>query len=312
LKTFLAFIISFLCCMTITLADDNGGYAGDFLRTGLGARSLAMGNTGVAGPVTAYANYYNPALLSQLSDRKVGLSYRFMSLDRRFGTISFSMKVPPSAGFTVNWIESGINNIKSYNSIGEETGDIHNAQNAIYFSFGRSITRKFSIGVSAKLLLAYINDGTDEFDWKGSGFGFDLGLVYYHSQDLAFGYQLRDINAKYKANTTDIFEHGGTTIDAFPVIQRLGTFYHTPVRWLRSAYEFEWSTKDDNGRHHLGLEALYGKNLALRTGYNGQTLTFGAGMDFSFLGTESFLDYVFLPSVIDEGSSHVFSWQVSF
>jgi hypothetical protein len=311
LKTIFIFFIAIFVCITWTFAEGNGGYAGDFLRTGLGARSLAMGNTGVAGPVTAYANYYNPALLSQLSDRKVGLSYRFMSLDRRYGTISFSMKVPPAAGFTVNWIESGTDNIKSYNSIGQETGDNYHAQNAIYFSFGRSITSKFSVGVSAKLLLAYINDGTEEFDWKGSGFGFDMGILYQHSQDIAFGYQIRDINARYKANTTDIFEHGGTTVDQFPIIQRLGTFYRTPVRWLRAAYEFEWSTKDD-GRHHLGLEALYGKNLALRTGYNGQILTFGAGMDFSFLGTESFLDYVFLPSVIDEGSSHVFSWQVSF
>ena len=71
------------------------------------------------------------------------------------------------------------------------------------------------------------------------------------------------------------------------------------------------STKAD-GKHHLGFEALYEKNLAVRAGYNGRTLTFGAGMDFSFLGTVSFLDYVFLPSIIDEGSSHVFSWQVAF
>ena len=292
-------------------SDDNGGYAGDFLRTGLGARSLAMGNTGVAGPVSAYSNYYNPALLSQLTNRKVGLSYRFMSLDRRFGTISFSSRIPPGAGFAVNWVESGINNIKAYNSIGEETGDIHNAQNAIYFSFGRNFGSKFAVGISAKYLLAYINDGTDEFDWKGSGFGFDVGLHYLYSENFAVGYQIRDINARYRANTTDIFEHGGTTDDAFPIIQRIGVFYRSPLQWLRAAYEIEKSTKDD-GQHHLGFEALYGSNLAVRAGYNGKTVTFGAGMDFNFLGTVSFLDYVFLPSIIDEGSSHVFSWQIGF
>jgi hypothetical protein len=278
---------------------------------GLGARSIAMGNTGIAHPVNAYSAFYNPALFAGVEDRIVGLSYSFLSLDRRFGYISFSMQVPPAAGFSIAWIESGVGDLKSFNSIGQETGDINHSANAIYFSFGRKLFEKLSVGVSIKILFEYINDGTDQFDYSSKGVGVDFGIVYDLIEELTLGYQLRDISSKLKANTDKIFERGGTTIDRFPLMHKLGLFYRTPLSWLNLAYEFEWSNKAAY-KNHIGLEALSGKNLALRIGLSGGDLTFGAGMDFKILMIESFLDYAFLPSLVDEGSSHIFSWQLAF
>jgi hypothetical protein len=95
------------------------------------------------------------------------------------------------------------------------------------------------------------------------------------------------------------------------VIHKVGLLYRTPLSWLQVAYDFEISNKS-SFRNHIGFEALSGKNLALRIGLNGSDLSFGAGMDFKILMIESYLDYAFLPSVIDEGSSHIFSWQLAF
>ena len=47
----------------IVVASENGGYAGSFLRMGVGARAISMGNTGVAHPTNGYSAFYNPALL---------------------------------------------------------------------------------------------------------------------------------------------------------------------------------------------------------------------------------------------------------
>jgi hypothetical protein len=221
------------------------------------------------------------------------------------------MQVPPAGGFSVGWIESGVGDLKSYNSIGEETGDINHSANAVYFSFGRKILNTFSIGLSIKILFEYINDGTDQFDYKSNGVGLDFGLIYQLNDDLRVGYQLKDINSKLKANTDKIFEQGGTTVDRFPVIHKAGLFYRTSLSWLQIAYEFEISNKSAF-KNHIGVEAISGKNLALRLGLNGGSLAFGAGMDFKILMIESYLDYAFLPSVIDEGSSHIFSWQLAF
>ena len=292
-------------------AGKNGGYAGSYLRMGLGARSIAMGNTGIAHPINAYSAFYNPAAFADMENRMIGLSYSFLSLDRRFEYISFSMQVPPSAGFSIGWIESGVGDLKSYNSIGQETGDINHSANAVYFSFGRRFFERLSIGVSIKILFEFINDGTDQFDYSANGVGIDFGIIYRLRDYLNLAYQIRDISSKFKANTEKIFERGGTTIDRFPLIHKVGLFYRTPLTWLNIAYEFEWSNKAAY-KNHIGLEALSGKNLALRIGLNGSNLTFGAGMDFKILMIESFLDYAFLPSVVDEGSSHVFSWQLAF
>ena len=292
-------------------AGENAGSAGSYLRMGLGARSLAMGNTGIASGVNAYSAFYNPALFGLIEGKLVGLSYSFMSLDRRFNYISFSMQVPPGAGFSVGWIESGVGDIKSYDIIGNETGEINHSANAVYFSFGRKFSEKLAIGLSLKILFEYINDGTEQLDYTGKGVGIDLGVLYQLRDDLNLAYQLRDLKSQLKAQTDKIFDRGGTTIFPFPVINKLGLFYKSPLSWLRAAYEFEWSNRSEM-KHHIGFEAIQGKNLALRIGYNGIVMTFGAGMDFTILGVDSFLDYAFLPSVIDEGSNHVFSWQVAF
>lgn len=305
------FVVWILLLPAILFASENGGYAGSFLRMGLGARAISMGNTGVAHPTNAYSTFYNPASFGLIENHLVGLSYSFLSLDRRFEFVSFSMKVPPEAGFSIGWIESGVGDLKSYNSIGEITGDINQSANAVYFSFGRKFGDRLSIGVSLKILFEFINDGTDEFDYSSNGVGFDLGILYKINDDLILGGQVKDINSKFKTNTDKIFERGGTTIDKFPVSSRIGAFYHTPLQWLRAAYDFEWSNKGLK-KHHLGLEAVHGKNLALRIGLNGDNIVFGGGLDFMIFKTVSYLDYAFVPSIIDEGSSHVFSWQILF
>ncbi len=306
-------VTAFLCILLMVplFADENARLAGSYLRMGLGARSIALGNTGVASPVSAYSLFYNPAILGEIQGRLGGLSYSFLSLDRRHGYISLAIKIPPAAGLSIGWIESGVGDLKSYNSIGQETGEINHSANAIYFSFGRNVIDRLYIGLAAKLLFEYINDGTDEFDYSSNGFGFDIGLLYVINDKLRIGYQIRDIKSQLKANTDQIFERGGTTIDPFPILNKFGAYYETPLSWIRTAYDLEWSNHSQV-KHHIGVEAVHGRNLALRIGYNGTVMTFGAGMDFKILTIESFLDYAFLPSVVDEGSSHVFSWQLAF
>jgi hypothetical protein len=305
------FMILFVLIPVLSTASENGGYAGSYLRMGLGARSIALGNTGVAYPVTAYSAFYNPAAFATIGEHMVGLSYSFLSLDRRFEYISFSMRVPPGAGFSIGWIESGVGDILAYNSIGEISGEINHSSNAVYFSFGRLFGEKLSVGVSVKILFESINDGTTEFDYNSNGVGFDFGFLYPLSDRLIIGGQVKDINSKLKANTDQIFERGGTTIDVFPITYKVGAYYVTPLQWLNAAYDFEWSNKGLK-KHHIGVEAIHGKNLALRLGMNGTDPVFGAGFDFKIMKTVSFLDYAFVPSVIDEGSSHIFSWQIMF
>ncbi len=292
--------------MGFASADGNGGYAGAYLRLGLGARQMALGNSAVAVlHADAYSFFYNPALSGLQEKRIFTLSHSFMSLDRRFNFIGFSAKVPPGAGMSIGWINSGVDNLYSYDMMGQKTGSIDHGFNAFYFNFARLLAHKISVGLTIKHVRESINVGSDRY--HSSGWGWDFGVAYLWNKNLIFGASLRDVGTKLTANTEKLFEFGGTTVDKFPKIFSIGASYQTPWPWLRLQYAFERT--DYMQRHHLGAELVYHRLLALRLGLDRQRLTFGAGMGFKLWKFFSTLDYAFVPSVIDEGGSHVFSWQ---
>ncbi len=289
-------------------AASNGGYAGSFLQLGLGAQSMALGNTGLAGYNT-YSVFYNPALGAKVQGKMAALSYSFMSLDRKFNFVGYSMAIPREAGITVGWINAGVNDIPMVSEIGEITGNVEHSVNAAFFTFGRHFGSKLAVGVTLKLLWESMNFGTDAY--SSNGVGFDFGLLYMVNDNVLLSAAVRDVGSKLKANTADLFEHGGTTIDYFPQKYHFGVRYRTPLPWLRVLYEAELSSQSVFV-NHAGIEAAHKDLLALRVGLNGSNPTFGAGMGFHFMRFKSKLDYAFIPSLIDEGSSHVFSWLIAF
>lgn len=298
-------------------ANNNARFAGSFTRLGLGGRSIAMGNTGVAIAGSGYSFYYNPALAGNHEKKIFTNTYTFMSQDRHMYFVGFSMRIPPGAGLSVGWLNSGTASFTSYNSIGQNDGKIDQSANAIYGSFSRQFSDRFSVGVTIKVLLENITDS--DFDYSSKGVGGDIGLFYKYNESLSFGAVYKDIGSKLKANTEKIFEHGGTTIDNFPRLLRMGVFYNTPYKWLNVAYDFEMSSKKEH-THHFGIEAKHGRNLALRLGImdfreednRSQQFFAGLGFDFELLKYTSHLDYAFIAPKIDEGESHLFSWEIYF
>jgi hypothetical protein len=290
----------------------NGGYSGAFLRIGLGARGIGMGNAQVAMPCDGFGFYYNAAGLPYLENKSANFSYNFLSLDRRFNFIGFSTPLKPAAGLSIGWIYSGVGNITGYNSIGQETGTIEQGLHAIYLSFGIFvIPNTLSIGISGKFLIERISDQEDSFNYKGNGFGADIGVLFRATSWLFIGYQLKDVNAKLKSNTDDIYERGMDLDNAFPITNRIGLSFRTPLQWARLAYDFEWSDSGDE-KHHIGLEFL-NPLAAARVGFDANHLTFGGGLNFTTgLGINGSLNYAFVNSVIDEGVSHIFTWELRF
>lgn len=312
------FIITSMLIPALLFAGSNGGYAGSFLRMGLGARSLAMGNTGIADQAGGYSFYYNPALTAFTEKKTVSLSNSSMSLDRSTNFIGFSMKAPPDAGFALGWMRSAVDELYQINSIGEFGDQIDHSINAVYFNFARPFGDKLAIGLSFKYVWESIDAGDDAY--FSSGWGWDFGAIYQILPQLRAGFVVRDIATQFRASTDKIFEHGGTTTDDFPMVYLAGLRYDTPLSWLHVQYDFETSDKNASA-HHLGAEAVYNETVALRVGFESgkadSRLTMGAGINFralekgenSLLRFLGYLDYAFLPSILDEGSSHVFSWQ---
>ena len=291
--------------------NHHGGRAGAFLRVGLGGRSMAMGNAGAAMPGGAYAFFSNPALTGLEGRRVAAISGNFMSLDRYAYFAGYTSPVPPKAAVSLGWLTSGTGNLRSYNSIGQDVGGINHGMHAIYGTFMRTFGPNLRVGANLKMVIENINDGTAEFDYSALGVGGDVGLYYGWSDNLGLALVVENLGVDLKANTEKIFSRGGNTSFSLPVIYKAGLFYTTPLSWLNVAYDFVTSNQSEF-EHRFGVEALYGDNIALRLGYNGTRFTYGAGMDFKFMDKQSYLDYVFASSVVDEGASHLFSWQFFF
>jgi hypothetical protein len=309
------FIISF---HIFAFAGENGGYAGSHLRIGLGARGIALGNSVIAANPDGYSVYYNPAAAGYMEGKAVSLSYSFMSLDRVFNYIGFSMKLPPEAGLSIGLINSGFRNIDSYTSIGVMGDEVNHNANLAFLNFSRKFGAALSLGLTIKYNWEYINDGSSEFDYSSQGIGWDFGILFKLNSDITFAAALRDVGSKFKANTSDLFNFGGTTIDKFPILYNMGGKYTTPLQWLDIFYTYQISAKKAQ-KHFIGAEAKYhmgkslnDKNLALRLGFDNGRFTAGTGMAFNMLSSNSRLDYAFASSVVDEGSSHIFSWQFYF
>ncbi|MCK4892537.1 MAG: hypothetical protein KAT07_01155 [Calditrichia bacterium] len=291
-------------------AEGNGGYSGAFLRIGLGARGIAMGNAQVATADHGFGFYYNPAAQPYLEKFSANFSYSFLSLDRRFSFVGLSSPLKPQGGLSLGWIYSGVKDIQGYDSRGFATDNINHGIHAIYFSFGIFVVpQRLSVGINAKYLREDLSD--PDFDYDGSGFGMDLGILAKVTRDLSVGYLVKDLNASLQSNTNNIFERGIEKDNKFPITHRLGLFYDAPVRWIHAAYDFEWSHAGEV-KNHLGLEFTV-PGVAARIGYDTDHFTFGGGLEIDrFTRVKAILDYAFVTSVIDEGVSHVFSWQLAF
>ncbi|RMG38972.1 MAG: hypothetical protein D6732_04660 [Methanobacteriota archaeon] len=257
-------------------------------------------------------------------NKRFSASYSNMSLDRKFNFIGLTLPLPPYAGASIGWINSGVTNLTAYNSNGQEAGDLDHGLNALYFSFGLRLialaqadkqlmglpSDLVSIGISIKFLREGLDDN-EEFNYKGSGFGVDLGLLIKPHPMVSLGYQVKDINADLESNTDNIFDRGSVLSNKFPLTQRVGLFLQFPWYGISTAYDFEWSDVGEE-KHHLGLE-VKGNIAAARVGYDNDRLTFGGGLHFrAYKKMYMLLDYAFLSSVVDEGGSHVFSWQFLF
>jgi hypothetical protein len=276
------------------------GYAGSFLRIGLGAVNQGMGNAGVAMPKTSAAFYYNPALLPQNETMSAATGYSFMSLDRKFNYIGFTLPLPPSAAVSVNWIHAGVDDIqgRSYSGVPDEK--YSTGEDAVMLSFGNRLSEKLSIGFSIKYLRHSL------LDISGTGVGFDAGAYYKILDNLAFGVQAKDLNSSYNWKTSELFEEeGGNYIEKFPAVFKAGLMYG--VRNFQIIADI--ASIEKKYYFHGGVQYQYEDIAALRIGYDRNSFTFGCGLQYDFMwNTKTELDYAFVREKFGEGHSHVFTW----
>jgi hypothetical protein len=178
---------------TMNLFAQNAGNTGlSFLKTGFGARNLAMGNLGVVSANDVTALNYNPALLANNKKAQIFIEHNqwIQSLKSEAFGVSFHLFGLP---FAIGANTTSINDIQIRKIPGPSLGTF----NAHYFfgsiSTAYRINKFFSTGATVK----YLYEGL--FTDESTGLAFDFG---FYSSNLinhfSFGASFRNFGSMNK------------------------------------------------------------------------------------------------------------------
>lgn len=305
-------------------AGTNAGMAGAFLRLGLGARALALGDVGVAVPGDGFGIYYNPASLPHLKQMTLLTSYSFLSFDRQLNFVGFASPLHPpadrageslTAGVGVGWVGANSGPIDGRDSDGNPIGSFSNSENAFYFSFALKLSDLIAVGFSPVVFYNTFPHLTSGEALTSTRLGFDAGVLVNPLQNLYLGAQARHINAQYRWDTTTLWGENGTTqTDKFPRIYRFGAACKFAVGLLLAG-EFETSDQRDN-QLHLGGEYTFAGfdpyNFSLRAGYDDEDYAFGLGFGFTAWKLRGQLDYAYQLQDVPPYDTQVISFSLSY
>ncbi len=306
---FSLFIILFCLPATLSIAADNsdihenaGTRAMIFLKRGIGAKAIGMGESHVAAVDDLYASFWNPAGLVKLQNPQIALMHNehFAGINYEHVGVAFPIGEKNTIGVSANFQSYG--EMQGRDEEGNETNIFHAYDLAMVFSYARRFGQALAVGVNAKLLREQIADQ------NGSGFAFDFGGLYsLLDLPLTFG-----INAQHVGPRVKFIE------DAFllPFTLRIGTAYKLWNESLLLTMDFIRPT-DNHNSIGVGLGYTVAKILQLRSGYiyklGGNDLGVVSGIRGGFgLTLRRFqIDYALVPFG-ELGLTHRFSLIASF
>jgi Type IX secretion system protein PorV len=291
-------VITLLLLLFVNLglsSDGNQGKTGlSFLKIGIDARAVGMGEAYTAVTTDASAVYWNPAGLLGAKRSNVLFNHNEWILDIRGEFAGLSIVRSRSAwGFHINSFNIGEIAVREIPS-SEPLAFTSAHYLASGLSYARRLHQRLDLGLSLKYLFEKIDVNT------ASGYAFDAGMIYRPPLNgLKLGATIQNLGSMSDLRNDQT---------SLPVLFRLGAAYQLPLKItgvdMNLASDLV-KVSAENLHWHLGSEFLLWKQLALRAGwmqgYEARDFTLGLGFNRSSLR----LDYGYLPS--DLGTAHRFT-----
>jgi hypothetical protein len=318
-KILIYYIIGFL--LTFLKANAQGEkYAAAFLEIPVGARAMGMGSafSSIADDGTAF--FWNPAGTS-LAEGKI-LSAMYSSQHGSIGNplanylfTGFSLPIS-SVNVSVNWIRFSADDLQRFDDLtgiespqdreeavrrAQQGNFFSNSEDAFIFSFSKmnvfhldwgwslfEVPIEIPVGANFKIIKQNIAENS------ASGIGVDIGtMVRFNMKDFTFseawpqvsiGLTFKDIGgSKISWDTQRQHRIEQSTV--------WGISFNQPLEFIDTEVVLSYDRDGRyDGSNNIGVEAIYKKLFALRTGFQSGNFTAGAGIDFNFFK----IDYSFL------------------
>jgi len=247
---------------------------GAFSRMGFGARGIGMGNAMSAVTTGNLVSYYNPALPPFQENNSFQSGYTFLSLDRSLNFLSFTRKFDfyskvnsqdkeprATAGISFGIINSGVSGIDGRDNNGLQTGELSTSENQVFLGVSNKFSKKLSLGIAVKFYYYKLYE-----EITTNGIGLDIGALYKVNDNWNVSLMISDLNSEYDWDTSPIYQQQGlTSMDKFPVLNKIGVSYYNPEIKILTAIEFENSNAGTN-IIRFGAEYNIYENLFLRGG----------------------------------------------
>ena len=293
-----------------------GGAPGSYSRMGFGARGMAMGNAMTAVISGDVTGYYNPAVIPLAAYRNVTGSFGLLSLDRSLNFLGFTQTLPPDAGLSVGLINAGVSNIDGRDADGEQTGLMKTSEDQVFLGFGLKFRSGFSVGLNLKILYYHLYT-----DLTTVTAGLDFGVLYRVNDALSLGLTLKDVNSKYKWDSTPLYADLGTTSqDNFPLLAAVGAAYFLPDSVALLSADVEFSNVNTR-MLRAGAEVPLIPELTLRAGVDridlkekgtGASPAFGFTVTKGLPGWTPSVTYVFILEPFAPTGMHIITLGVIF
>jgi len=333
MRKILIISILLLLIANISFADDEAGKAGQtgaFLKFGLGARALGMGNAFSAVAEGIDAIHYNTAGAAFIKEKRVGFAYHSLSLDRNLNTASFLSLVRNQAVMGLSWINSSVSDVPMRNSDRTLYGNMANNDNLFTLIFAKKANNDFSFGANLKYIQSKLDNLTS------GAVGLDASGLFKFAKFYAVGLSVQDIGLEHRWDSSNYWSgnKGAVYNDPFPLRIRSGlsgSFMNNTIITAVDIVKIEhldmkyyagaeyWILKqvnlfgaDEESEDESISTSVDRRLLGLRAGYSDGSPTFGMSLYYPYGNLHGGFDYAYMAGKVDENSYHVFTMRVLF
>ena len=277
-------LISLIVMAFSAMYADMNNSAAAYIRMGIGARVIAMGEAGTASASDVSAAYWNPAGLTNLKDIEVASMYALnMAYDRNYKYAAIGKRFD-FGSLALNWVNASVDDIAGFDDNDQPTGFFNNNEHNISLSYANSIYG-LQYGFTPKFYMSKIDDEME------TGFGVDLGFKYDVNQYMVAGVMMRDAYASLAGDRIPYelslgvaaYPFLGITIAADAKMEQSEepTFAVGAEYWTSIGKDTEANSKlsvVSVEERNTWQEVLSDARTGLRIGFNDQGFSVGTGL----------------------------------
>ena len=273
-----------------------------FLKLGVGAEAIGMGESVTASTSDLFSSHWNPAGLSYIQRSQLGLMHGewFEGINHEFVGYAHPIRDLGAASVTINYLSYG--ELERRDAEGNRTGTFRPYDLAVGLSIGARLTRNLSLGLTGK----WVRETIDES--SGRALGLDVGLIYSLPETpISIGLIAQNLGGKVKFSETEF---------QLPTVLKAGGAYRAVGGNLIFSVDVQ-RPSDDSPSIGFGIGFRTLKVLSLRAGYRyefgGNDLGAISGLRLGLgLSVEEYqIDYAFA-TYGDLGSTHRMSMLARF